>query len=61
MIRLGIAVEGKTEIEFVNSVLVQHFLELDITAFALPVGIAKIREECPRFNEWLEQLEALGR
>ena len=38
MIRLGIAVEGKTEIEFVNSVLVQHFLELDITAFALPVG-----------------------
>lgn len=38
MIRLGIAVEGKTEIEFVNSVLVQHFLELGITAFALPVG-----------------------
>lgn len=38
MIRLGIAVEGKTEVEFVNSVLVQHFIELDITAFALPVG-----------------------
>ena len=24
------------------------------------IGIDKMREECPRFNEWLEQLEALG-
>ena len=24
------------------------------------IGISKIREECPRFNEWLAKLEALG-
>lgn len=24
------------------------------------IGIDKIREECPRFNEWLKKLEALG-
>lgn len=24
------------------------------------IGIDKMREECPRFNGWLEQLEALG-
>lgn len=24
------------------------------------IGIDKMREECPRFNEWLERLEALG-
>ena len=24
------------------------------------IGIDKMREQCPRFNEWLEQLEALG-
>ena len=25
------------------------------------IGIDKIRSECPRFNEWLNKLEALGR
>lgn len=24
------------------------------------IGISKIREECPRFRKWLEQLESLG-
>lgn len=27
---------------------------------AKTIGISKIREECPRFDEWLKQLEALG-
>ena len=27
---------------------------------AKTIGISKIREECPRFNEWLERLEVLG-
>lgn len=27
---------------------------------AKTIGISKIREECPRFNEWLKQLETLG-
>ena len=38
MIRLGIAVEGKTEIEFINSVFTEHFLGLGIATFAVPVG-----------------------
>jgi hypothetical protein len=27
---------------------------------ARAVGIARMRQECPHFRNWLEQLEALG-
>lgn len=29
-------------------------------AVALEIGLAAIRRECPRFNQWVEQLESLG-
>jgi hypothetical protein len=33
---------------------------LDGTRAARAVGIARMRQECPHFRNWLEQLEALG-
>ena len=48
MIRLSISVEGKTEREFVKSVLA-----------AKEIGIETIRKECVRFHGWIKSLEAL--
>jgi hypothetical protein len=33
---------------------------LNGTQAAKAVGIARMRQECPHFRQWLEQLEALG-
>ena len=48
MIRLAVSVEGATEEEFVERLLVDHLHPA-------------IRSECPRFNQWLGWMESLDR
>ena len=70
MIRIAVSVEGATEREFVTRVLVPHFQpsqkyltpidirgNVSLDRICKHAGLDKIRAACPRFNNWITQLE----
>ena len=42
------------------SVLPKYHKYVNGPQIAMDIGLAKMREECPRFNKWVMQLESLG-
>ena len=64
MSRLGMLVEGTTEVEFVKRVLAQPLRDRGVAATPVSmdgdVGLAMLHAECRRFGNWMDRLERPG-
>lgn len=45
----------------IKKVIPRYKKTVDGPLLAMEIGLAKIRAECPRFNDWVTSLESLGR